>query len=43
MLGREDSPWYSTIRLFRQASFGDWSGVVERVAGQLRSLAASRL
>jgi hypothetical protein len=43
MLGREESPWYSTIRLFRQASFGDWSAVVERVAGELRSLAASRL
>ncbi|HET9652569.1 MAG TPA: tetratricopeptide repeat-containing glycosyltransferase family protein [Usitatibacter sp.] len=31
MLGREDSPWYPTARLFRQASAGDWETVVERV------------
>src|SRR5262249_22161916 len=27
LLGREDSPWYPTMRLFRQASPGDWDGV----------------
>lgn len=31
MLGRSDSPWYPTIRLFRQAQRGDWSGVVAQV------------
>lgn len=31
MLGREDSPWYPTARLFRQESFGDWNGVIHRV------------
>jgi Flp pilus assembly protein TadD len=29
--GRDDSPWYPTVRLFRQKSQGDWDGVVERV------------
>jgi hypothetical protein len=28
---REDSPWYPTMRLFRQIRRGDWSDVVERV------------
>jgi Flp pilus assembly protein TadD len=31
MLEREDSPWYPTLRLFRQKTPGDWAGVVERV------------
>ena len=35
MLDREDSPWYPTMRLFRQRSRGDWGPVVERVAGEL--------
>jgi hypothetical protein len=30
---RTDSPWYPTARLFRQASFGDWAGVVRAVKG----------
>lgn len=39
---REDTPWYPTMRLFRQARAGDWASVVERVAGALRRLARSR-
>lgn len=35
MLEREDSPWYPTMRLFRQSSRGDWAGVVQRVRGEL--------
>jgi tetratricopeptide (TPR) repeat protein len=35
LLGREDSPWYPTARLFRQAARGDWSGVVERLDAAL--------
>ena len=29
MLERSDSPWYSSLRLFRQSSYGDWSPVLE--------------
>jgi len=36
MIDREDNPWYRTVRLFRQNSRGDWNGVFERVAAELR-------
>lgn len=35
-LDREDSPWYPTIRLFRQQTIGDWQEVVERVKNALQ-------
>ena len=35
MLKGETSPWYPTMRLFRQTRPGDWSGVIERVADAL--------
>jgi hypothetical protein len=35
LLGREDSPWYPTVRLFRQSARGEWTDVFERVAAQL--------
>lgn len=38
-LGREDSPWYPTLRLFNQPAPGDWDSVVRRVAGELSLLA----
>jgi Flp pilus assembly protein TadD len=37
LLGREDSPWYPTMRLFRQTRQGDWSGVFKRIAEALRN------
>jgi hypothetical protein len=33
--GREDSPWYPTMRLFRQSRRDDWSDVVARVKAAL--------
>jgi tetratricopeptide (TPR) repeat protein len=35
-IGREDSPWYPTMRIFRQARRGSWDGVFERMMAQLR-------
>jgi len=41
-LEREDSPWYRSARLFRQARRGDWSDVFARMARELEALAAPR-
>jgi len=35
LLEREDSPWYPTMRLFRQNSWGDWNSVIKRVTEAL--------
>ena len=36
LLERDDSPWYPTMRLFRQTEIGDWAGVITRVGEALR-------
>jgi tetratricopeptide (TPR) repeat protein len=41
MLERDDSPWYPTLRLFRQPKLGDWDSVIARVAADLRQRAAA--
>jgi ADP-heptose:LPS heptosyltransferase len=38
MLQREDSPWYPSMRLFRQPSIGDWESVINRVASELQKI-----
>jgi len=35
MLGRNDTPWYSTATLFRQPAIGDWDSVVIEVQSHL--------
>ena len=39
---REDSPWYPTLRQFRQRSPGDWTDVLSKVHVELRSAIAAR-
>jgi tetratricopeptide (TPR) repeat protein len=36
MLDREDSPWYPSMRLFRQKHPGEWGDVIESVGRELR-------
>ncbi len=43
MLEREDSPWYPTMRLFRQTSWDDWTGVFARVKAALTALAVEKV
>lgn len=38
MRGRDDSPWYPSMRIFRQPARGDWRGVMEQVAAELSKL-----
>jgi Flp pilus assembly protein TadD len=42
LLGRADSPWYPTMRLFRQPAAGDWNSVFATVAYELRTMQSSR-
>jgi hypothetical protein len=38
LLDREDSPWYPTLRLFRQPKRGDWASVFANIERELRAL-----
>jgi len=40
---RTDSPWYPTMRLFRQSASGDWDGPLARLHQELGAAAARRL
>lgn len=42
MTGRADSPWYPSVRLFRQRQLGKWGDVVEEVRVALAAEAAKR-
>jgi hypothetical protein len=37
LLDRQDSPWYPTARLFRQAAAGEWAGLLDDVSSALRA------
>jgi len=38
LVEREDTPWYPTMRLFRQSVPGDWRGPFDRMAAALSSV-----
>jgi ADP-heptose:LPS heptosyltransferase len=42
MLDREETPWYPTMRLWRQRSLGDWNELFGRIADQLSCLVRDR-
>ena len=37
LMGRADTPWYPSAKLFRQPARGDWTGVVNAVARDLNA------
>jgi hypothetical protein len=42
LIDREDSPWYPTMRVFRQRKVADWNEVFERIAAELAPLVAHK-
>ena len=40
--GRDDSPWYPSVRLFRQTEYGDWNGVFQRVTASVHKAMAKQ-
>jgi hypothetical protein len=38
LMGRDDSPWYPSARLFRQPRFADWDSVIDLVQQALRQV-----
>ena len=43
LLNREDTPWYPTMRLFRQERPGSWDSVIKCVAKEMRAVKAGRI
>jgi tetratricopeptide (TPR) repeat protein len=41
LLNRKDSPWYPTMKLFRQPSLGDWKSVIDKVLDNLQKKLAN--
>ncbi len=41
LLERQDSPWYPTMRLFRQQALGDWDEVFDEIAAALGPMIAA--
>ena len=40
LLHREDSPWYPSLKIYRQKTSGDWSGVIEQITAELSDITA---
>ena len=43
LIDRDDSPWYPTMRLFRQQQLGDWQAVFARMAEELKKLVSIKI
>ena len=41
LLEREDSPWYPSVKIYRQPSWGDWDSVMQKVRTDLMTWSAS--
>jgi ADP-heptose:LPS heptosyltransferase len=43
LLDRDDSPWYPSVRLFRQSADRQWGPVIAKIAHELTNLARQRI
>jgi hypothetical protein len=41
LLDREDSPWYPSVRLFRQSECGKWDDIIGRMVAELARVRAA--
>jgi ADP-heptose:LPS heptosyltransferase len=41
--GREDSPWYPSLRIFRQRRSGEWGPVISRVVEAVNEMVAAHV
>lgn len=39
---RTDSPWYSSVRLYRQQRDGQWDGIVEQICSDVKKMVAAK-
>ena len=42
LMRAEDTPWYPTMRLFRQTRLGGWGDVIERMTEKINSITKER-
>ena len=42
LMARDDSPWYPTMRLFRQHTRGDWTEAIGRMAADLKDVVGTK-
>jgi len=43
LIGRPDSPWYASVRLFRQDASRQWDGVLKQIQFELRQLGSGHI
>jgi hypothetical protein len=43
LLDRDDSPWYPSLKLYRQKAIGDWSSVFKDIENDLKSVIAAKV
>jgi ADP-heptose:LPS heptosyltransferase len=36
LINRDDSPWYDSVRLYRQQASGDWHSVIDQIVSDLK-------
>ncbi|MBV8464935.1 MAG: glycosyltransferase, partial [Burkholderiales bacterium] len=41
LVDRDDTPWYPSMRLYRQEDFGDWTSIIARLQRDLTRLVAA--
>jgi ADP-heptose:LPS heptosyltransferase len=43
LLDRDDSPWYPSMKIYRQVKIGDWSSVFNEIETELKNLVLTKI